>query len=175
MQTSFCKKLTLSVLALISVQQASALNLRKNLKDARDATFTCRAIFFRDLVAKKFFHKLVEKLPNQHIVSLRNASFDVHDVAKSISDAMANVLDAHLFAAKGADWKLETKLALFGTIAHKLFEELIDIAGLTEHTEDLKEHYELFGGKAWFSRAFALAIDDALHGVAGFIPFGSGE
>ncbi len=160
MQVSFGKSLTLSVLALASVQQAQAYVVMDAFKNSGKHAYSVHGVL-RDLVVKKALHTFVkEHLPNSHFFSLSNTSFDLHDVFNALSDAVAEIVDGHVFKGD-ANYVGEARMALAGSFAHKLWEALLDITGVSARFDDeIKDNYDKYG-KAWFSRAFAICLNDA--------------
>ncbi|MEX0849697.1 MAG: hypothetical protein WD055_05690 [Candidatus Dependentiae bacterium] len=165
MQTSFCKSLTLTVLALVSVQQVSAFAPLDTFKDVGEKEYTIHGVF-RDLVVKTALHDLVKKhLPNKHFVSLGSSTLDAHDLFNALADAIAVVVDEYVFSDKFECVDTVTdavKVSCAGTLAHKAFVELLTLFGVVDQVSDeVKDNYDRFG-KAWFSNALGKSLNNAV-------------
>jgi hypothetical protein len=161
MQTSFCKSLTLTVLALVSVQQVSAFAPLDTFKEVGRDSYTVHGVFC-DLVVTTALHDFVKKhLPNQHFLSLGSMSIDAHDLFNALADAVATVVDEYVFKDK-LDYVNAVKVSCAGTLAHKVFVELLTQLGVADQVSDeVKDNYDRFG-KAWFSKALGQSLNDAV-------------
>lgn len=162
MQSSFCKGLTLSVLALASVHQANAYSVINTFKETGKEKLTVRGAF-NDMVVKRALHIFIkEHLPNFHFCNINKTSVDAHDAFNALADAFADIADQQLFDG-GADYVGEVRLSLAGTFAHKLWEALLDVTGVAAHVgQEVRDNYDKFG-KAWFSKAFGTCLNDAFN------------
>ena len=163
MQKSFCKAAVLAGLVLVPHVQAENEYLR-SFRRAGDEVYSVHGLF-RDAVVKTFFHDFVEEqLPNAALFSIGEQEFNLHDVFKALSDALADILDGHIMADP-VDYSETVRHACVGHVAHKLWIALLHVIGVNNYVSDeVKDHYKKFG-KAWFSKAFALSFDHALKSL----------
>lgn len=163
MQKPFYTKLMLAALLVTNVPYMLASEEEQALCPFREAgkeLFSVHGIF-RDMVVKRILHNFVhERLPNQALLTVGGQRFDIHDIFIALSDACANILDAHLMRA-GVDYRTEIRHACVGSLMHKLWIALLNVTGIEAYFgEDVKDAYNKYG-KAWFSKAFALSVDRA--------------
>lgn len=161
MQKSFCANVLFTVLVAASAVQVKAdCELLNAFRESGVHSFSVHGAF-RDLVLKTALHEFVkEHLPNSPFFKLGTQEFELQDIFVALSDALADVADAH-FMGSAVDYHRTVRHAFVGHAAHKLWVALLDVVGVSKHiSDDVKEQYNKYG-KAWFSKAFALSLDKA--------------
>lgn len=166
MQKSFCVSAVLTVLiAATAAQVKGECPVLEPFRQAGEHHFTVHGAFF-NLVFKKFLHEWTEEnLPNALILTLGSEEFSVQDIYEMLSDALAEMAD-HFVMGKTVDYNTSLRHACVGNVAHKFFAALLKFVGISSMVSDeVKDEYRQYG-KGWFSKAFAIGIDNMVSSFA---------
>lgn len=162
MQNSLCTRVMFMMFAAAATVQVKAeCEAIRPFRDTGAGLFTVHGAF-RDAVVKTFLHEIVkDRLPNSPFFKVGSEEFDLQDIFLALSDALADVCVAR-FMNEQIDYPTTVRHAFVGHAAHKLWVALLGVLGVTKYiSDDVKDAYNTYG-KAWFSKAFAISIDNAI-------------